>query len=76
MLRHVENEFRFTQQRLSAIISVMESKLHDIRSLALHTCNMHVGVYRNSMNFGLEFSGRSGIFASKIKSAIPLPYSD
>ena len=49
-------------------------KKHDIRSIALHTCNMHVGICRSSMYWGVEFSGRSGTFASEVKSAIRLLY--
>ena len=56
-----------------AIISAME-KQHDIRSIALHPCNMHVGICRSSMYWGVEFSGRSGTFASEVKSAIRLLY--
>ena len=43
-------------------------KKHDILSIALHTCNMHVGICRSSMYWGVEFSGRSGTFASEVTS--------
>ena len=42
--------------------------------MVLHTCNMHVDLYRSSMYWGVEFSGRSGTFASDVKSAIRLLY--
>ena len=35
---------------------------------------MHVGICRSSMYWGVEFSGRSGTFASEVKSAIRLLY--
>ena len=37
---------------------------------------MHVGIYRSSMRWGVEFSGRSGrpTFASDVKAAIRLLY--
>ena len=49
--------------------------MHDIRSIALHTCNMHVGISQQHA-LGEEFSGRSGkpTFASEVKSVIRLLY--
>ena len=35
---------------------------------------MHVGICRSNMYWGVEFSGRSGTFASEVKSSIRLLY--
>ena len=35
---------------------------------------MHVGICRSSVYWGVEFSGKSGTFASEVKSAIRLLY--
>ena len=57
------------------IMYACHSHIQDgIRSITLHTCNMHVGICRRSMYWGVECSGRSGTFASEVKSAIRLLY--